>query len=114
MTSSLLDIALSLILPLNFIAHLTIFIAGFYVALYNRVIPTWTSTCIWYSGLSSLFICILLLCEWMLGVHHPMSYTNLGIFAEIISDIIFSITMILLFVNTFTGNFKFKHLHNMD
>lgn len=95
-------------LPLSFIIHSIIFVGGLYVAIHSRIIPNWLATCLWYVGLSSLFLTITIGIEYTLGSDFPLSYTNLGQIGEILDNLIIAFTISLLFGNTLYSDIKNK------
>ena len=95
-------------LPLSFLIHSIIFVGGLYVAIHSRLIPNWLSTCLWYVGLSSLFLSITIGIEFTFGSDFPLSYTNLGQIAELLDNVIIAFTIALLFGNTLYNDIKNK------
>lgn len=85
--------------PVNFIAHLLIFIGTLYVAVHNRKLPQWHVAPLWYVGLASLLVCITILIQWSIGAEHELSYWNFGQYAELLVDIALAgVATIMLFV----------------
>lgn len=102
-------------LPLSFLIHLVIFVGGLYVAIHSRMIPNWLATCLWYVGLSSLFLTITIGIEYTLGSDFPLSYSNLGQIAELFDNLIIAFTISLLFGNTLYNDIKNKkNRHNTN
>lgn len=82
-----------LYLFLNFTTHSLFFLMLTYIVFYRETFCKTHSTIIWYTGLSSLFVSISILIQWIFGINHPMSYDNI----KVLSDTIFFINLSLLF-----------------
>lgn len=78
---------------LNFLNHTIFFSILSYIVFYKKLFCKTHSTIIWYTGLSSLFVSITILIQWIFGIDHPMSYDKI----KILSDTIFFINLSLLF-----------------
>lgn len=99
-------------LVLSFICHIMIFFGGLYSAIHSRMIPHWTSTCLWYIGLASMFNAIIILLDWTLGPEHPMSYSNLGLLGSVLLHVTLAVTVAILFVNTLWKDMIFRKNRN--
>lgn len=93
---------------INFICYVTVFIGGFYVAMHSRIMPRWASTCVWYLGLSSFFVAVTILVEWLFGQMHPLSHFMMGDFGEMIMNLNLCIIVVFLFFHTIYRDIKSK------
>jgi hypothetical protein len=93
-------------LPLNLIAHSIIFTATFYVAMHNRNLKQWHITPLWYLGLASLFTAITILLQYMIGPEFPLSYWNLSLFSETLSNIALAGIAGVMFIGTVRSDLK--------
>lgn len=91
-------------LAISFIAHLVIFIGTLYVAVYNKKLPHWHITPLWYVGLFSSLVCITIICQWAIGPDYPLSYWNIGNFAEILVNISVATIAAIMLVGTVRKN----------
>lgn len=89
---------------INFIAHILIFLGTFYVALYNRKLPQWHITPLWYVGLTSLLVCVTIVIQWSIGSEHPMSYWNLGKLAETAVNVSVATVSTIMLIGTVRRN----------
>lgn len=87
-------------LTINFLAHMTIFIGTFYVALQNRKLPHWHVTPLWYAGLCSFLVSITIVLQWSFGPEYPLSYWNAGLMAEALSHISFAVLALIMLIST--------------
>lgn len=110
MINTVLEFVNAAVMPINFVFHTIIFLGGFYVAVHSRVLPVWTTTCLWYAGLSSLFINITMCIEWILGPQFELSYSHIGSLAETMSHGVLAVTAFLLLVKTVGCDIKNKRL----
>jgi len=85
-----------------------VFLGGLYVAIHSRIMPTWASTSIWYVGVSSLFVALTIVIEWIAGTHHSLSYNMLGHFGEAVMNINLAILVLLMFFYTVFQDMKYK------
>lgn len=83
---------------INFIAYLIIFIGAFYVAIYNKRMPLWHVTPLWYVGLFAVFNCIIIICQFFLGTEFPLSYDTLGQMSNVLFNISVSAITIIMMV----------------
>lgn len=86
--------------PINFTNHMVIFAGSFYIAIHNRRIPQWHITPLWYLGLLNLFAGITILIQWCIGPEHPLSYWNLGLFAETLANCSLAAIVLIMFLHT--------------
>jgi peptidoglycan biosynthesis protein MviN/MurJ (putative lipid II flippase) len=93
-------------LPLNLIAHSIIFTGTFYVALHNRNLKHWHITPLWYVGLASLFTAITILLQYMIGPEFPLSYWNLSLFTETLSNLALAGIAGVMFIGTVRSDLK--------
>lgn len=93
MVEFLIEQCRDLHLFLNFLNHTIFFLILTYIVFYKKLFCKTHSTIIWYTGLSSLFVSITILIQWMFGIDHPMAYDK----TKILSDTIFFINLSLLF-----------------
>jgi len=93
-------------LPLNLIAHSIIFTATFYVAMHNRNLKQWHITPLWYVGLASLFTAITILLHYMIGPEFPLSYWNLSLFTETLSNLALAGIAGVMFIGTVRSDLK--------
>ncbi len=93
-------------LPINLIAHSIIFTGTFYVALHNRNLKHWHITPLWYVGLASLFTAITILLQYMVGPEFPLSYWNLSLFTETLSNISLAAIAAIMFIGTVRSDLK--------
>lgn len=93
-------------LPINLIAHSIIFSGTFYVVLHNRNLKHWHITPLWYLGLTSLFTAITILLQYMVGPEFPLSYWNLSLFAETLSNIALAGIAAVMFIGTIRSDLK--------
>jgi len=91
---------------INFIAHFLIFIGTFYVALHNRKLPQWHITPLWYVGFFSLFTCITIVCQWVVGPEFPLSYWNLGKLAETAVNVSLACVATIMLIGTVRKDIK--------
>lgn len=87
-------------LIINFFAHLIIFIGSFYVALQNRNLPQWHVTPLWYAGLCSVFVCLTIVFQWVIGPEFPLSYWNAGIMGETLLNIAIAAIALIMLIRT--------------
>jgi hypothetical protein len=87
-------------LPINFLAHLIIFIGAFYVALHNRSLKSWHITPLWYVGLASLLNAIAILIHYIIGPEFPLSYWNISLLSETISNVSLACIALIMFIGT--------------
>jgi hypothetical protein len=86
-------------MPINFLAHLMIFVGACYVALHNRSLPQWHVTPLWYVGLTSVFTAMTIVCQWVFGPEFELSYFKVGLLGETALNIsIAAIALIMLIV----------------
>lgn len=95
-------------LPLNMAAHVIVFIGAFYVAMFNKRLPVWHVTPVWYIGLASLFSVLTIFFEYVFGPKFPLSHFNMGLFAETLLDIALAYLVVIMFVGTYMMNRKNK------
>lgn len=93
-------------LPINLIAHSIIFTGTFYVALHNRNLKHWHITPLWYVGLASLFTAITILLQYMIGPEFPLSYWNLSLFTETLSNLALAGIAAVMFIGTVRSDLK--------
>ena len=101
-------------ISINFISHLVIFLGGAYIALHSRQIPIWLRTPLWYVGASSLLTAITILFQWVLGDEFPLSYSNIGLFCEIMLNVNLSIAVALMFFSTISKDIKGYKSRRLD
>jgi hypothetical protein len=99
---------------INFIAHLTIFIGAFYVALQNRNLKQWHLTPLWYIGLTSVFVVFTIVCQWAIGPEYPISYWNLGRLAETLSNISVAAVALVMLIGTIRLDLKNSRKRRRD
>jgi energy-converting hydrogenase Eha subunit C len=99
-------------MPLNLIAHSVIFAGTFYVALHNRSLKQWHITPLWYMGLASLLASISILCQYMIGPEFPLSYWNVSLFVETLSNIAVSSIAAVMFILTVMKDLKERKNRN--
>jgi len=92
--------AYNLQLPINLIAHSLIFTGTFYVALHNRTLKPWHVTPLWYVGLASLLNAIAILIHYIIGPEFPLSYWNLSLLSETLSNVSIAAVATVMFVGT--------------
>lgn len=78
---------------LNFLNHVILFLILGYLVFYKESFCKLHATIIWYTSLSSLFVAVTILIEWIFGNNHPMSYNKINV----LSDTVFFINLILFF-----------------
>lgn len=110
MTDTWLFLLNSLALPINFVCHSIIFIGGLYIAIHSRCIPIWLKTCLWYIGCSSFLINITIIIGWVLGSQCELSYSKIGLFGEVLFNILIAITTFVFFLTTISANIKYSKL----
>lgn len=93
-------------LPINFFAHLLIFIGSFYVVMHNRRLPKWHITPLWYVGLSALASNLAITLQWIFGTEFPLSYTNVGLITETCLNISLATLATIFLVITFKLDLK--------
>ena len=96
-------------LIINLITHTIVFMGGFYVAMFNKRLPLWHVTPIWYIGLASLFTVLTIVFEYIFGMTFPLSHFNMVLLSEAILDISLAYLVIVMFVGTFMMNKKSKN-----
>jgi hypothetical protein len=99
-------------MPLNLIAHSMIFAGTFYVALHNRTLKQWHITPLWYMGLTSLLVSISILCQYIIGPEFPLSYWNVSLFVETLSNIAVSSIAVIMFIMTVKRELKGRNNRN--
>lgn len=87
-------------LLINFLCHAVVFVGILYTAIHNRELKEWVITPLWYLGLTSGFVCVTVLVQWVVGPEHPMSYWTLGQLGETGSHIILAAICGTLFLKT--------------
>lgn len=95
-------------LPINITAHVIVFVGAFYVAMFNKRLPLWHVTPVWYIGLASLFSVLTIVFEYIFGPKFPLSHFNMGLFAETLLDLSLAYLVIMMFVGTILMNRKNK------
>jgi hypothetical protein len=73
--------------------------------LYDRQL---CKTAIWYCGVSSFFVSLTILLQWIFGNKFPLSYDNLGILGEVGININLAILGFLSFYSIFKHNEEVK------
>jgi hypothetical protein len=96
----------SLQLPINLIAHSVTFMGIFYVAIHNRNLKQWHITPLWYLGLASLFTAVTILLQYMIGPEFPLSYWNLSLFAETLSNTMLAVIATVMFIGTVRSDLR--------
>lgn len=71
-----------MILLVNLICHLTIFGCALYVATYNKRLPQWHVTPLWYAGMACLLTALTIVLQFLFGASFPMAYDNVGVVGE--------------------------------
>lgn len=98
----------SIPLFLNLLCHVTVFLSTFYVAMHNRFINPVILTMLWYVGLTSFFAGSTIVLEYVMGEEFAMSYSNLGIIAETLSNLAVAATLGIIFMLTVDEDFRAK------
>jgi hypothetical protein len=93
MVQFLIDQCRDLHLFLSFLTHTIFFLILTFIVFYKNIFCKLHSTVIWYTSLSSLFVSITILIQWIFGVDHPMAYEKINV----LSNTIFFINLTLLF-----------------
>lgn len=93
-------------LPLNLIAHSITFTGIFYVAMHNRNLKQWHITPLWYLGLASLFAAITILLQYIIGPEFPLSYWNMSLFIETVSNLTLAGIAAVMFIGTVRTDLK--------
>jgi hypothetical protein len=93
MVQFLIEQCRDLHLFLNFLNHIIFFSLLAYIVFYKNVFCKLHSTVIWYTSLSSLFVSVTILVQWLFGADHPMAYEKINV----LSDTVFFINLTLLF-----------------
>jgi hypothetical protein len=101
-------------MPLNLIAHTLIFAGTFYVAIHNRQLRQWHITPLWYMGLTSLLAAISILCQYIIGPEFPLSYWNVSLFVETLSNIAVSSIALAMFILTVAKDLKERKNRNIN
>jgi hypothetical protein len=96
----------SLQLPINLIAHSVTFMGIFYVAIHNRNLKQLHITPLWYLGLASLFTAVTILLQYMIGPEFPLSYWNISLFAETLSNIMLAVIAAVMFIGTVRSDLR--------
>lgn len=91
-------------LIINLVSHSIIFAGGFYVAMFNKRLPTWHITPVWYIGLASLFTSLTIIFEFIFGLSFPLSHFNMALVSEAMLDIALAYLVIVMFVGTYKMN----------
>lgn len=86
--------------PTFFVTNLVIFVSSLYIAIYNKTMPNWVITPLWYTGLSSLFMNITIVLEWVFGDTYCMSFAKIGYLGELAFAISVAVTLTFLFIQT--------------
>jgi hypothetical protein len=71
-----------MILLVNLICHLNIFSGALYVATYNKRLPKWHVTPLWYAGLACLLTALTIVFQFLFGMSFPLAYNNVGVVGE--------------------------------
>lgn len=103
---SLHDLFMNWQLQINYSAHLLIFLGCLYVAIHNTRLPQWHITPLWYVGVTSAFVSVTILCEWIFGREFPLSYWSIGILAETLCHISIAAISVIMFHHIYK---KCKH-----
>lgn len=93
-------------LIINLVTHSIVFIGGFYVAMFNKRLPTWHVTPVWYIGLTSLFTVLTIIFEFIFGLSFPLSHFNMALVSEALLDIALAYLVIIMFIGTYRMNSK--------
>jgi len=93
-------------LSINIVSHIIIFIGAFYVALYNKRLPLWHITPLWYVGLASLFSVITIVLEFIFGPQFPLSNFNLILFVETLLNLSLAYLVLVMFIATIKSSRK--------
>jgi uncharacterized membrane protein len=95
-----------MILLVNLICHLTIFSGALYVATYNKRLPQWHVTPLWYAGMACLLTALTIVFQFLFGASFPLAYDNVGIIGE---------TSLNICLATVAGSFFYAtHKKNKD
>lgn len=95
-------------LIINFLAHFTIFIGAFYVAIHNRSLPQWHVTPLWYTGLCSLLVSITIMIQWTIGPEYPLSYWNAGVMCETLLHVSIAAIAAVMFTRTVLIDLRYR------
>jgi uncharacterized membrane protein len=79
-----------MILLVNLVCHLTIFGGALYVATYNKRLPLWHVTPLWYAGMACLLTAMTIMFQFLFGATFPLAYNNVGVVGETALNICFA------------------------
>lgn len=99
-------------LTLHLLFHMITFLGGLQIALYNRSLPHWIVTSLWYIGLSSAFVSLTMAMQFAYGEEFPMSYNNIGDIADLVNHGMIAMTIISLFMHTTWKNKYLNGVHD--
>jgi hypothetical protein len=86
--------------PILAISHLSIFVGAFYVAMFNKRLPLWHTTPLWYAGMGSMFCFITIMLQYAFGSEFPLSYDNVGILGEVFLNMTLAFIALTFFTIT--------------
>jgi hypothetical protein len=87
--------------PFLAVSHITIFTGAFYVTMFNKRLPLWHTTPLWYAGMASLFCFITIILQYIFGPTFPLAYDNIGVLGETFLNMSLACIAITFFVVTF-------------
>lgn len=90
----------SISLSLNLVFLLIVFVGGLYVAIHARNIPLWVRTPLWYLGVISFLTALTIVLEFVLGPDFVLSYSNVGVVAEMLINLNLAIAALLMLMHT--------------
>lgn len=92
--------------PISIITHCIIFLGTLYIAIYNRRLPTWHITPIWWIGLAQLFALLTIVLEYLFGMNFPLSNFNMGIFTHTLTNLTLAYLVLVMLIATLRLNSK--------
>lgn len=90
--------------PINFFAHLVIFLGAFYILLHNKHMPKWHVTPLWWAGCASLFTFLTIVMGLFFGDEFVFSYFRFGYVGEVAFNTCIASVALVFLVRTLKAN----------
>lgn len=94
--------------PVNFFAHLVIFLGAFYILLHNRHMPRWHVTPLWWAGCASLFTFLTIVMGLFFGDEFVFSYNRFGYVGEVAFNTCIASVALVFLVKTLKADLQRK------
>jgi hypothetical protein len=94
--------------PVNFFAHLVIFLGAFYILLHNKHMPRWHVTPLWWAGCASLFTFFTIVMGLFFGDDFVFSYSRFGYVGEVAFNTCIASVALVFLVRTLKADLQRK------